>query len=232
MKEHTLIKRWQDTLQELSTAVHKAGRAPGSVSLVAVSKLHPAARVRVLAEAGQLDFGENYVQEAQLKQHDLADFPLRWHFIGRLQTNKARFVAGAYHLVHTVDSLKLARALHKRAQTLGVSQPVLLQVNLAGEKQKGGVPEAELPFLVESVLELSHLELQGLMTMPPYFEDPGLARPLFARLRRIKERLETMLDGELPHLSMGMTQDFAFAVEEGSTLVRIGTRIFGPRPRK
>ncbi|MUM77221.1 YggS family pyridoxal phosphate-dependent enzyme [Pseudodesulfovibrio sp. F-1] len=219
--------------EELAQAAQRAGRDPGQVTLVAVSKFHPAGDIRALAEAGQADFGENYVQEALAKREELADLALRWHFIGGLQTNKARFVAGNFALVHSVDSMKLARALDGRASGLGVVQDILIQVNVAGEEQKSGVDEAGLPELAEAVEAMPGLRLTGLMTLPPFFDDPERARPVFARLRRLRDGLEGRLGRPLPHLSMGMTGDFAAAVEEGATVVRIGTRIFGARaPRQ
>ncbi|MFH1914918.1 MAG: YggS family pyridoxal phosphate-dependent enzyme [Pseudomonadota bacterium] len=224
-----LAGRAAQAREELAQAARRAGREPGDVTLVAVSKFHLAADVRALAEVGQVDFGENYVQEALAKREALADLALRWHFIGGLQTNKARFVAGSFALVHSVDSRKLALGLHKKAFELGVVQDILLQVNIAGEEQKSGVDEAGLPELAEAVEAMPGLRLTGLMTLPPFFDDPERARPVFARLRQLHGRLEGRLGRSLPHLSMGMTGDFVAAVEEGATMVRIGTRIFGAR---
>ena len=229
-RSRELAGRRDEVLEALADAARRAGRSPGDVTLVAVSKLHPASDIRDLAGAGQVDFGENYVQEASDKQAELADLPVRWHFIGGLQSNKARFVAGNFSLVHSVDSSKLARALNKKAASLGVVQDILLQVNIAGEEQKSGVAEGCLPQLAEEVMAADGLRLAGLMTMPPFFDDPERARPVFARLRELRDWLERRLGTALPHLSMGMTGDFVPAVEEGATLVRIGTRIFGSRP--
>jgi len=218
--------------EELAEAAERAGRKPEDVTLVAVSKYHPASDVRDLSLAGQVDFGENYVQEALGKQEELADLKLRWHFIGGLQSNKAKYVAGKFGLVHSVDSSKLAQALHKKATSLGLVQDILLQVNIAGEVQKSGITEEELPRLAEEAMAAEGLRLVGLMTMPPFFDEPERARPVFARLRELRDGLEARLGVRLPHLSMGMTGDFVPAVEEGATLVRIGTRIFGSRPPK
>ncbi len=149
-----------------------------------------------------------------------------------MQSNKARFVSGNFALVHSVDSRKLAQALHKKASTLETIQDILLQVNIAGESQKSGITVEMLPGLAEEVVELKGVRLVGLMTMPPFFDDPERARPVFARLRQLKDSLEKQLGTKLPHLSMGMTGDFIPAVEEGATLVRIGTRIFGVRPQR
>jgi len=198
------------------------------VRLVAVSKLHPAEAVRILFEAGQTIFGENYVQEAQAKMGALPQ-SIAWHFIGHLQTNKVKAVVGRFELLHGVDSLKLARSLQEKAGALNLRQDVLVQVNLAGEAQKGGIPEAELPLLAEFLAASTHLRWQGLMLMPPFFDDPGRSKPFFARLRVLAENLRASFGLPLPELSMGMTGDFETAIGEGATLVRIGTRIFGER---
>ncbi len=225
-----LAERAAQVKEDLAEAAKKAGRAPEEVTLVAVSKLHPASDIRDLAETGQLDFGENYVQEAVDKQETLADLGVNWHFIGGLQSNKAKFVAGKFGLVHSVDSRKLAQTLHKKASGLGVVQDILIQVSLAGESQKSGITAENLPSLAEEVMEMEGVRVVGLMTMPPFFDAPERARPVFAQLRQLKEKLEKQLGVTLPHLSMGMSGDFVPAVEEGATLVRIGTQIFGVRP--
>ncbi len=214
----------------LASATARAGREIADVTLVAVSKLHPADDIRALAETGHVDFGENYVQEAMGKQESLADLSVNWHFIGGLQSNKAKFVAGNFRLVHSVDSYKLAQALHKKSVSLEVVQDILIQVNIAGERQKSGIAVENLPALADDIMEMSGVRVVGLMTMPPFFDEPERARPVFARLRELKENLEKQLGKQLPHLSMGMTGDYVPAVEEGATLVRIGTRIFGARP--
>lgn len=225
-----LVARMEEVRDELRRAALSSGREPGEVTLVAVSKRHPAVSVEALYGAGQRIFGESYVQEARDKMEALRGLDIRWHFIGGLQSNKAKYVAGNYALVHSVDSAKLAGALSRKAVELGVVQDVLLQVNIVGEAQKSGVPEAGLPGLAEAAEGLEGLRVLGLMTMPALSEDPEDARPVFARLRALREGLERRLGRALPHLSMGMTDDFVQAVEEGATLVRIGTRIFGPRP--
>jgi hypothetical protein len=215
--------------EALADAARKAGRMPEDVTLVAVSKIKPASDVRALAETGQVDFGENYVQEAIGKQEELADLDVNWHYIGGLQSNKAKFVAGSFALVHSVDSRKLAQALHKKAMSLDVVQDILLQVNIGGEEQKSGITVEGLPELAEQVMEMEGVRVVGLMTMPPFFNQPERVRPIFAKLRKLKEKLEIQTGEKLPHLSMGMTGDFIPAVEEGATLVRIGTKIFGAR---
>jgi pyridoxal phosphate enzyme (YggS family) len=228
MERPLIIERWQGVLAQMAESARKAGREPGSVRLLAVSKLHPAEDIQTLFEAGQTMFGENYVQEALAKMSLLSP-QIAWHFIGHLQTNKVKSVVGRFSLVHGVDSLKLARSLHRQAEALGVTQDVLVQVNLAGEEQKSGIAERDLPALAEFLAGSSCLRWQGLMLMPPFFDDPERARPYFAGLRKLAESLRSGFGLPLPELSMGMTGDFAAAIQEGATLVRIGTRIFGER---
>ncbi len=228
MDRSRIIERWRTVLEHMAEAAHRAGREPESVRLLAVSKLHPATDIHTLFEAGQTMFGENYVQEALTKM-SLLPADISWHFIGHLQTNKVKSVVGRFSLIHGVDSLKLARSLQSQAEALGVKQDVLVQVNLAGEEQKGGIREADLPELAGFLAGSSSLRWQGLMLMPPFFDDPERARPYFARLRDLAETLRSGCGLPLPELSMGMTGDFGAAIEEGATLVRIGTRIFGER---
>lgn len=231
MEAAEMRQRWREVLERMDAAARTAGREAGDVRLVAVSKLHPADAVRALYEAGQREFGENYVQEAEAKMAVLPP-EISWHFIGHLQTNKARNVVGRFSLIHGVDSLKLARSLHDRARAMDLVQDVLVQVNLAGESRKSGILEGDLPPLAEFLAGSAHLQWRGLMLMPPFFDDPERARPWFARLRGLAESLRAGFGLPLPDLSMGMTGDFEAAIEEGATLVRIGTRIFGERGTK
>jgi pyridoxal phosphate enzyme (YggS family) len=230
-----LAARLDAIKQRMDTACARAGRDPESVRLVAVSKFHPASDILALAEAGQRDFAESYVQEALLKQDQLVGQDILWHFVGGLQTKKARQVAGRFVLVHSLDSEKLAVELARRAADAGVLQSVLLEVNM-GEEQKAGVDEAGLADLAETVHSLREdgvgLDLQGLMCLPPMFDAPEQARPFFAHLRELRDVLSASLGVALPHLSMGMTGDFEAAIEEGATIIRVGTSIFGERPRK
>lgn len=228
MNASWVTEQWQEVLTDMDAAARRTGRAPESIRLVAVSKLHPADAVRELHAAGQMEFGENYVQEAVAKMEALSP-EIRWHFIGHLQTNKVRLVVGRFALVHGVDSLKLAQSLQDCAKRRNLTQDVLVQVNLAREPQKSGIAEVDLPALAEFLTECSHLRWQGLMLMPPFFDAPELARPYFARLREVAERLRQTTGLSLPELSMGMTGDFEAAIEEGATMVRVGTRIFGER---
>jgi pyridoxal phosphate enzyme (YggS family) len=200
--------------ERIARAAERAGRAPSSVTLIAVSKTVPVERIREAAAAGQRDFGENYVQEMTPK---IAELAARWHFIGHLQRNKAKDVAGKVALVHTVDTVELAQALGKRAAS---GQDVLAQVNLAGEATKSGVSADELPRLIDGIRGAAGVRLVGLMTIPPPGDDNR------ARFRQLAELARTH---GLAELSMGMSDDFETAIEEGATLVRVGTAIFGAR---
>jgi len=217
--------------EEIAQAARQAGRDPAEVKLVAVSKVHPAEKVRQALAAGQRIFGENYVQEAQAKIPQVGPGP-QWHFIGHLQSNKAKVAAGIFDVIQTVDRVKLARALSRQAQAQGRELEVLLQVNLGGEPQKSGCEAGEAAALAQEVAALPGLTLRGLMTMPPFFDDPDKARPIFAGLRELADRLSRDLPpGSMDELSMGMSGDFKAAIAEGATLVRIGTAIFGQRVR-
>ena len=257
-EDAALVERLRRVRSDVDDAARAAGRKPSDVTLVAVSKLHPARAVRVLAQAGHRDFGESYIQEALAKQDELAgqEFEgkdkIYWHFIGGLQSNKARFVPGRFTLLHSLDSLKLAQTLHKRlsASPGPLDGPVarhrdepgcgrgelplgvLIQVNLGRESQKCGIEEEGLAELAEALAEMDTLALRGLMLMPPACA-PDQAGRYFSRLREVRDGLERRLGTALPELSMGMSGDFAEAVAEGATLVRVGTDIFGARePRE
>jgi pyridoxal phosphate enzyme (YggS family) len=215
-------------LERIGAACHRVGRDPSEVTLVAVSKTFPAGRVREILDRGHDVFGENLVQEAIRKMDEVGPGP-RWHLIGHLQRNKVRHVVGRFDLIHSLDGLALARELEKRAAAAGTVQPVLIQVNQAGEETKHGVPPARLPDLAAAVLELGHLELRGLMSIPPPVVEAEESRPWFAALRTDRDDLAGRLGVSLPDLSMGMTDDFEIAVEEGATLVRVGRAVFGER---
>ncbi|MBI3770510.1 MAG: YggS family pyridoxal phosphate-dependent enzyme [Deltaproteobacteria bacterium] len=210
----------------VAAACRRAGRAADTVRLVAVSKGMTAKALRAAANEGARDFGENYVQEWQAKRDAIADVAaVSWHFIGRIQRNKAAAIA-EFGLVHSVADVRAARVLDVAAERRGAPLCVLLQVNLAAESTKGGVAAADLPSLLDSARRLSWVRVLGLMTIPPPFA-PEAVRPLFAALRTLRDRQEEPQG--LPELSMGMSADFEVAIEEGATLVRVGTAIFGPR---
>ncbi len=233
-----LRQRFAEVRERVREATRRAGRQEDSVTLVAVSKLHPAASIACIAGEGQVDFGENYVQEALAKQDALAGLPIRWHCIGHLQSKKAKDVAGRFCLIHAVDNLKLAQNLQNRMAMLPVGQTdgalrvqdILIQVNIGNEAQKSGVAIAALPELVEAVAQLPLLRVCGVMGMPPFHCVGDLATPFFERLRELRDATERRLGVALPHLSMGMSQDFEQAIAQGATLVRVGTDIFGSRP--
>ena len=215
----------------IAAACGRGGRRPEEVRLVAVSKTKPAADVMAAVAAGQFDIGENYAQELREKMAGVADRRARWHFIGRLQTNKVKYVVGQVALIHSVDSAKLIEELGKRAAGLKVVQDILLEVNLAGEASKSGVAEAEVSELIEAALEQPAVRLRGLMTMPPDFPEGESSRPFYRRLGELRDREQARLGTRvnLPELSMGLSHDYGVAVEEGATLVRVGTAVFGAR---
>ena len=223
----TIAERWQEVRARVDAACERAGRAPSDVTIIAVSKTHPAAAVREAGAAGATDFGENYAQELVSKRAELTDLAIRWHFIGRLQRNKAKFVAGQVALVHAVDTVELAAELGKRSAAV---QPVLLAVNAADEETKGGVTAEDAAKLARAIVAVPNIRLDGLMTMPPPSEDPEASRPYFERLRALRDGLTGELGQPLPVLSMGMSGDFEVAIACGATHVRIGTAIFGARP--
>jgi pyridoxal phosphate enzyme (YggS family) len=227
----TIAARWADVKERVEAACERAGRRASDVTIVAVSKTHPASAVVEAALSGATDFGENYAQELADKIANVALVPdlgpLRWHFIGRLQRNKAKLVAGHVALVHAVDTVELAEELAKRAA--GVLQPILLAVNLAGETSKGGVTGQSAEPIARALAAVPGVRLDGLMTMPPYSDDPEASRPQFEELRALRDRLADDLGIPLPVLSMGMSGDFEVAIACGATHVRVGTAIFGSR---
>lgn len=223
--------------ERIAAAARRAGRDPAAVRLIGASKRQPAARVAAAFRAGLRDVGENYVQEAIGKQAEVQAIlgpeaaGLTWHGIGHLQRNKARDAIAAFACLHGVDSERIAAALEKHAAAAGRVVPVLVQVNVSREPTKSGVDEAELPALLAALAAHPHLRVIGLMAMPAPTADPEAARPAFARLRALRDSLRDAPGGAaLAELSMGMSHDFEVAVEEGATMVRIGTELFGPRP--
>jgi PLP dependent protein len=215
--------------RRLERAARAAGREPSSIRLVAVSKTFSAEAVRGAAAAGQVDFGENKVQEGLQKIAATRDLPLRWHLVGHVQSNKARRAAASFHAIHSIDSLDLLRRVDAAAAEAGTTPELFVQVDLAGEATKFGTPEAAVSALFEAQLRAARLV--GLMLLPPWTENPEDARPWFRRLRELRDELAArgIPPDRLRDLSMGMSHDFEVAVQEGSTLVRIGTAIFGER---
>lgn len=208
----------------------------GTAKLLAVSKLQTAQKIRNLYAEGQRRFGENYVQEALEKQELLADLPdIEWHLIGHLQKNKSKYVVGKFHLIHSVDSLELAQTLNKHAEKMNIHQNVLIQVNLAAESSKTGFDKERLSEQWSEVIALSNLKIYGLMTMPPLTETGAEVRPYFKELRELRDQLrERTADSRHPlsELSMGTSHDYNVAIEEGATILRLGTILFGERPAK
>ena len=216
----------------IAAAAERAGRSPAEVTLIGVSKTHPAERIREAFEAGLRHFGENRVQEWEGKRAALAGLPATWHLIGHLQSNKAVRAANAFTVIDSLDDWTLAQRIDRAAVGRVSAEPmrVLIEVHLGGEETKSGVTEAELPALAEKILQLEQLDLAGLMCIPPFLEDPEAVRPYFARLRHSRDALEVRLSRRLPVLSMGMSHDFEAAIQEGATEVRVGTALFGARP--
>ncbi len=229
--ENSIAQRLDVILKRIASKASACGRNADEIKLVAVSKTKPAEDIRQAATAGARIFGENYIQEARQKIEALYDLDVKWHFIGHLQTNKAKYAVRLFDLIHSVDSLKLAKTLNKEAAKIGKRQPVLVQVNISGEETKSGVAPDHVMELLQEIANLENISVQGLMTMPPFFDDPAKARPYFRQLRRLARQVDqARIPGiNMAELSMGMTGDFEAAIEEGATLVRIGTAIFGRR---
>lgn len=214
----------------MNAACHRAGRNPAAVRLVAVSKTKPAALIEEAAAAGQNLFGENYVQEF-LDKREAIKSPVEWHFIGALQTNKVKYLPGKVRLIHSVDRLSLAREIDRQWAKIDAVADILIQVNLGMETTKAGAEEAELEALVRAAAALPRLRIRGLMALPPYLDDPEEVRPYFRRLRELATAVDALrIPGvTMTELSMGMSHDFEVAIEEGATLVRVGSAIFGER---
>jgi pyridoxal phosphate enzyme (YggS family) len=227
----TIAHNLQTVRARIDAAARRAGRDPASVRLIAVSKTFGAEHVRAAWAAGQRDFGENKVQEALQKIGGTADIQKRWHLIGHLQSNKAKRAAAPFDCIHSVDSVELVRRLDAAAVEQGASPDVLVQVDLAGEATKFGAPAEDARRTVEAALGAQALTLAGLMILPPWNEDQEQTRPWFVRLRELRDSwvAEGLPAESLRHLSMGMSHDYEAAVEEGATLVRVGTAIFGAR---
>ena len=214
-------------MERIERAARKAGRDPDEVKLVAVSKTVEVARIREAIEAGVSVLGENYIQEAQKKIEEIGK-PVSWHFIGHLQSNKAKYAIRLFDMIHCIDSHSLVDELNRRAEQADRVIKVMIEVNLSKEATKFGTDEEMVFNLARKVQTHQHLSLEGLMTMPPYFDSPEKGRPYYIALRELEERI--VKEGiPMKELSMGMSNDFEVAIEEGATFVRVGTAIFGPR---
>jgi pyridoxal phosphate enzyme (YggS family) len=223
------IRRVREVIAE---AALKAGRNPSDVKLMAVTKTVDDDRIREAIEAGVDIVGENYVQEGKRKIEKLGKGRVEWHLIGYLQSNKAKYAVKLFDLIHSVDRMSLAQELDRRSGNAGLITKVLIEVNLSGEETKTGVGKADAVALIRDVARLENLSIQGLMTMPPWFDDPEGARSYFTALRNLRDRIEGegIENVKMKELSMGMTGDYGVAVEEGATIVRVGRGIFGERP--
>jgi len=225
-----LKKRLENVNDRINRAALKCGRDPESIHLVAVSKTIPANRVKEAIELGVTILGENYVQEARNKFNVLGTYPVSWHFIGHLQTNKAKYAVRLFDLIHSVDTLKLAHELNKQAKKVNKFQDILIQVNVGKESSKSGSDIENAANMIKDIVLFENLSVKGFMAMPPFFNNPEKARPFFIALRNLRDQIQKTLPGvALDELSMGMSGDFEVAIEEGATFVRIGTAIFGER---
>ncbi|MCZ6528497.1 MAG: YggS family pyridoxal phosphate-dependent enzyme [Candidatus Dadabacteria bacterium] len=217
--------------KRIENAAAKAGRDSSEIKLVAVTKKVEPERVIKSMNLGINTFGENYAQEFRDKFKVLekeVDQEIKWHFIGQLQKNKVKYVMGKVELIHSLDSLSVAEEINKRAENMGITVPVLIEVDTGGEESKGGINPSKLEEFLKELRCLSLIDVQGLMTMPPYFDDPETARPYFYRLRELRDSLLASFP-KLNELSMGMSGDFEVAIEEGATIIRVGSAIFGER---
>ena len=231
----SVAQRLQNIKKNIETVCAQNRRTPDSVGLLAVSKLHPASMVREAYGAGQTNFAENYIQEALEKQRELSDLKtLRWHFIGRIQSNKIKFLAANFCVIHSVDRPEILRGINKACAKINHVQDIFLQLNIAGEASKGGASVSDLEHLLTEASKCDNVRVLGLMVMPPLGESADAARPFFAQAKKILVEKRALLDERHPfnELSMGTSHDYTAAIAEGSTWVRIGTDIFGLREEK
>ncbi|MGH9736274.1 MAG: YggS family pyridoxal phosphate-dependent enzyme [Candidatus Acidiferrales bacterium] len=215
--------------ERVARAAERAGHRADEITIVAVSKTFPADAIRAAYDVGLRHFGENRVQEWESKRPAVAQLDATWHLIGHLQSNKTRRAAYLFHRVDSVDDLALAKRLDAAAAAEGKSLPVLIEVRLSDEDTKSGVAKTDLPSLAASIAPFGHLDLLGLMTIPPFLDDPERVRPYFRKLRELRDEVSRHIGRKLPVLSMGMSHDFEVAIQEGATEIRVGTAIFGER---
>lgn len=227
-EQERITEQYQEVLANIGEACVRSGRDRSEVTVIGVTKTKPASTAQAALDAGILNLGENYVQEILAKKDEVSA-DARWHYIGHLQRNKVKYLVPFVYMIHGVDSERLAREIDKQAAKLGRNLPVLLQVNTSGEESKFGCDPDAAVALAEVIAGCEHLDFQGLMTLAAFLDEPEEVRPMFALLRNIREDLRSRLELPLPHLSMGMTNDYVVAIEEGATLVRIGTALFGAR---
>ena len=229
----TVAENIRDVRRRIEQACNRVGRDPYDVTLVAVTKAFEPTKIVEAVRQGMQDIAENFVQEVLQKRKQVSHEQIRWHFIGHLQKNKVKYIVDFVHLIHSVDSFSLAQEIEKRASGIGRGVDVLVEVNTTGEATKHGVRPDETVALVKEIACLEHVRTRGLMTIGPFVPDPEQSRPSFRILRELGERIRGQGIGnvDMTHLSMGMTNDFEVGVEEGATLVRLGTALFGPRPK-
>jgi pyridoxal phosphate enzyme (YggS family) len=227
----SILDNLERVWEQIAQAAAKAGRDVKDVELVAIAKTHPAEKVREAVEAGQTLFGENRVQEARAKISELSS-NIRWHFVGHLQKNKVRQALPLFEMIHSVDSIALAQDINRIAEEEGLYPRVLLEVNVAGEGSKFGFAPDDLREQMEALLAQPRLSIEGLMCIPPLVMESEDSRKFFVQVRELRDSLEKEFNMKLPQLSMGMTQDFPIGIQEGATLVRVGTAIFGERSKK
>lgn len=228
----SLRERFANVCKRVEAAARRCNRSPDEITLIAISKTHPTETLRAAISLGMTDLGENRVQEAEEKIVELGRQAARWHLVGHLQANKARRAVSLFDVIHSLDSVSLAERLDRLCLEEGREElPVLIQIDLGGEKSKTGIDPRELPQLLDATTACQQLRLIGLMTLPPYFEDPACARPFFKTLRELRDQLQQQGSfGQRPgELSMGMSHDFEIGIEEGATMLRVGTAIFGER---
>ena len=232
VRRRALAERIASVRQRIDVAAHLSGREPGAVRLVAVTKFRTVEEIEEAISAGVTEIGESRVQEADRKRHRITEPNLTWHLVGRLQSNKAKKAVQIFDLIHSINTLDMARRVDRLAEEQHTTQAVLVQVQLAEEESKQGLPMSELFANLERMAELDHLRVEGLMVLPPYLPDPEHVRPFFARLRELRDTVGArgVAGPAFKELSMGMSHDFEVAVEEGATLVRVGTALFGERP--
>jgi len=223
-----LSERISSIFKKISYAALRAGRNPDEIKLIAVTKSQPVAKIKEAADIGLRVFGENRVQEAKSKIEELKEFNIEWHMIGHLQSNKVKDAVKLFEVIHSLDSEKLAVLIDKEAQKAGKIQRVLIQVKLSEEESKYGIKDTDLDKLILKCEKLEHIKIEGLMTIPPYFENPEDVRPYFKKLRQLRDKISER-NPIIRELSMGMSHDFEVAIEEGATMVRIGTALFGQR---
>ncbi|PMP67004.1 MAG: YggS family pyridoxal phosphate-dependent enzyme [Thermodesulfobacterium geofontis] len=216
-------------LENVQKACEKSGRKIEEIKILGASKKQSPEKIKIIFELGVKMFGENYVQEAEKKILELKNFPIEWHFIGRLQTNKVKKALGLFSMIQTLDRINLAQEIQKQAEKRDLRIPVLIEINIGKELTKGGVDPEKLEEFIEEIKKFDRIKIKGLMCLPPYEENPEKTRPYFAKMREIFEKIKPYMDSEFRELSMGTSNDYTIAIEEGATIIRIGEALFGKR---